>query len=142
MLRIAVLDDYQQVARQMADWSRLADRAEVAFFHDHARGDDLVARLRDAGPDDLVDANVLISNIRGPAQPWHLFGREVVDLYIDGPPSNGVGLNVMLWSYGDRLLLGILAFADALQDPAALTRHVEAAFADLHKDDGEDPPAQ
>jgi diacylglycerol O-acyltransferase len=92
----------------------------------------LVARLRDAGPDDLVDANVLISNIRGPAQPWHLFGREVVDLYIDGPPSNGVGLNVMLWSYGNRLLLGILAFADALQDPAALTRHVEAAFAELH----------
>jgi WS/DGAT/MGAT family acyltransferase len=92
----------------------------------------LVARLRDAGPDDLVDANVLISNIRGPAAPWSLLGREVVDLYIDGPPSNGVGLNVMLWSYGDRLLLGILAFADALRDPAALTRHVESSFADLH----------
>lgn len=102
----------------------------------------LIERLRNASPTDLVDANVLISNIRGPAEPWTLLGREVTDLYIDGPPSNGVGLNVMLWSYGDRLLLGILAFADALQDPAALTRHVEAAFADLHKDDGEDPPAQ
>ncbi len=45
MLRIAVLDDYQRVARHMADWSRLAGRAEVAFFHDHVRGDDLVARL-------------------------------------------------------------------------------------------------
>jgi phosphoglycerate dehydrogenase-like enzyme len=45
VLRIAVLDDYQRVARQMADWSLLADRAEVAFFHDHVRGDDLVARL-------------------------------------------------------------------------------------------------
>ena len=92
----------------------------------------LIERLRAVGPDDLVDANVLISNIRGPAEPWSLFGCEVADLFIDGPPSNGVGLNVMLWSYGDRLLLGILAFADALRDPAALTRHVEAAFADLH----------
>lgn len=92
----------------------------------------LIERLRALGPDDLVDANVLISNIRGPAEPWSLFGCEVVDLFIDGPPSNGVGLNVMLWSYGDRLLLGILAFADALRDPAALTRHVESAFADLH----------
>ncbi len=92
----------------------------------------LVARLREAGPDDLVDANVLISNIRGPSEPWQLFGRQVVDLFIDGPPSNGVGLNVMLWSYGNRLLLGILAFADALEDPAALTRHLEASFAELH----------
>lgn len=92
----------------------------------------LIDRLRSAGPADLVDANVLISNIRGPAEPWRLLGCDVVDLFIDGPPSNGVGLNVMLWSYGDRLLLGILAFADALRDPAALTRHVEAAFAELH----------
>jgi len=90
----------------------------------------LIDRLK--ASDDLVDANVLVSNIRGPAEPWSLFGCEVHDLFIDGPPSNGVGLNVMLWSYGDRLLLGILAFADALRDPAALTRHVEAAFAELH----------
>ncbi|WP_426574727.1 wax ester/triacylglycerol synthase family O-acyltransferase [Aquihabitans sp. McL0605] len=89
----------------------------------------LIKRLQDS--DGLVDANVLISNIRGPAEPFTLLGCDVVDLYIDGPPSNGVGLNVMLWSYGDRLLLGILAFADALQDPAALTRHIEQAFADL-----------
>ncbi len=91
----------------------------------------LIERLRTTPHDGLVDANVLISNIRGPAEPWTLLGCDVVDLFIDGPPSNGVGLNVMLWSYGDRLLLGILAFADALQDPAALTRHVETAFADL-----------
>jgi phosphoglycerate dehydrogenase-like enzyme len=45
VLRIAILDDYQRVARQMADWSLLAGRAEVAFFHDHVRGDDLVVRL-------------------------------------------------------------------------------------------------
>jgi diacylglycerol O-acyltransferase len=91
----------------------------------------LIERLRSAGPADLVDANVLISNIRGPEEPWTLLGREVTDLYIDGPPSNGVGLNVMLWSYGDRLLLGILAFADALEDPAGLSRHIEHAFAEL-----------
>ena len=74
---------------------------------------------------------MLVSNIRGPADPWHLLGATVEDLYIDGPPSNGVGLNVMLWSYGDRLLFGILAFADALQDPEALSRAFESAYADL-----------
>ncbi len=45
MLRIAVLDDYQRIAGDCADWSVLDGRAEVAFFHDHVRGDDLVARL-------------------------------------------------------------------------------------------------
>jgi WS/DGAT/MGAT family acyltransferase len=89
----------------------------------------LVERLR-SGPE-RVDANILISNIRGPAERWTLFGTTLEDLYLDGPPSNGVGCNVMLWSYGDRLLFGILAFADALQDPAALTRHCLAAFDDL-----------
>ncbi|MEZ5202822.1 MAG: wax ester/triacylglycerol synthase family O-acyltransferase [Acidimicrobiales bacterium] len=91
----------------------------------------LVDRLRALGPDDLVDANVLISNIRGPAEPWPLLGAEVVDLYIDGPPSNGVGWNVMLWSYGDRILIGVLAFADALVEPSKLTGHLEASFAEL-----------
>jgi WS/DGAT/MGAT family acyltransferase len=91
----------------------------------------LVDRLRSLGPDDLVDANILISNIRGPAEPWTLLGTTVDELWIDGPPSNGVGINVMLWSYGDRLLLGMLAFADALHDPRALERGIERSFADL-----------
>ena len=34
MTRIAVLDDWQRVARRCADWSRLAARAEVVFFAD------------------------------------------------------------------------------------------------------------
>lgn len=32
-MRVAVLDDYQDVARGMADWSRLPAGAEVRFFH-------------------------------------------------------------------------------------------------------------
>jgi WS/DGAT/MGAT family acyltransferase len=89
----------------------------------------LVQRLRDG--DGPVDANVLISNIRGPAERWSIFGTTLEDLYLDGPPSNGVGCNVMLWSYGDRLLFGVLAFADALRDPASFTAHCHAAFDEL-----------
>lgn len=89
----------------------------------------LVERLR--AERGSVDVNILVSNIRGPAEPWHLLGSVVDDLYCDGPPSNGVGCNVMLWSYGDRLLFGILAFADALRDPDALTAAFHTAYADL-----------
>ena len=44
--RIAVLDDYQDVATKMADWSPLERRAELTVFRDHLAGaDEVVARL-------------------------------------------------------------------------------------------------
>lgn len=44
-MKVAVLDDYQHVAEDIADWKRLA--AEVVFFHDHLDDEDAVAqRLR------------------------------------------------------------------------------------------------
>ena len=44
---VAVLDDYQRVARGLADWASLSPQAETVFFHDHAgEGDQLIARLR------------------------------------------------------------------------------------------------
>jgi phosphoglycerate dehydrogenase-like enzyme len=44
--RVAVLDDYQHVARTVADWSALDGRAEITIFHDHLTDlDELVTRL-------------------------------------------------------------------------------------------------
>lgn len=45
-IRLAVLDDYQHVAMQSADWSPLDGRAEIVVFHDHLHDHDaLVERL-------------------------------------------------------------------------------------------------
>lgn len=45
-VRVAVLDDYQNVALQMADWSAVTDRGDVTVFSDHISDpDELVARL-------------------------------------------------------------------------------------------------
>jgi len=50
--QVAVLDDFQSVAREFGDWDRLAERADVTFFHDHLRDEDaLAARL---APFDVV----------------------------------------------------------------------------------------
>ena len=47
-MRIAVLDDYQGVAREMADWASLGADSEVVFFRDHlAELGSLVQRLKD-----------------------------------------------------------------------------------------------
>jgi hypothetical protein len=52
LFRIAVLDDYQNVALSMADWSVLDGRATVTVFNDHlADIDAVVARLQ---PFDIV----------------------------------------------------------------------------------------
>ena len=46
MIRIAILDDYQNVSLEMADWSPLAGRAMITVFNDHLSNfDDIVERL-------------------------------------------------------------------------------------------------
>jgi phosphoglycerate dehydrogenase-like enzyme len=48
LVKIAVLDDYQSVALEMADWSKLGSDAHVDVFADHlADESDLVQRLAD-----------------------------------------------------------------------------------------------
>src|SRR5246500_1044773 len=50
--KIAVLDDYQNVALESADWSVLRDRADITVFQDHlADPDAVIERLR---PFDVV----------------------------------------------------------------------------------------
>lgn len=48
MTRVAILDDYQNVALQLTDWSTLPKDVEVRVFQDHLKDEDaLVGRLKD-----------------------------------------------------------------------------------------------
>jgi hypothetical protein len=67
-MRVAILDDYQNVALRMADWSGVTGRAELTVFTDHlAERDAVVERLlafdvicvmreRTALPRDVIEA--------------------------------------------------------------------------------------
>lgn len=44
MVAIALLDDYQNVALQMADWSKLKDMHRLTVFNHHLGGDDAVVK--------------------------------------------------------------------------------------------------
>ncbi|MBW7460391.1 D-2-hydroxyacid dehydrogenase family protein, partial [Paenibacillus sepulcri] len=47
-MKCAVLDDYQQVAMSMTDWTGLADRVDVKVFHTHFENEDeLAAAIED-----------------------------------------------------------------------------------------------
>lgn len=52
MIRIAVLDDYQNVSLQMADWTNVHEKAEVTVFLDHILDENKI--IRRLAPFDVV----------------------------------------------------------------------------------------
>ncbi len=52
--RVAVIDDWQNAARDVADWSQLQKRAEVVFFRRHYAADDEDAAVRDLKDFDII----------------------------------------------------------------------------------------
>jgi lactate dehydrogenase-like 2-hydroxyacid dehydrogenase len=53
--RIAILDDYQNVALEMGDWKALPEGCEVVAFTDHLSGEDEIAQR-------LADFEVVVVN--------------------------------------------------------------------------------
>jgi phosphoglycerate dehydrogenase-like enzyme len=53
-VQVAVLDDYQEVARHFGPWETLGDDAEVTVFHDHISNDGVVRDL-------LADFEVIVA---------------------------------------------------------------------------------
>ena len=45
-ISVAILDDFQNVTRSLADWARLPPHVAVTVFSDHVEGETLVARLK------------------------------------------------------------------------------------------------
>jgi diacylglycerol O-acyltransferase len=78
-----------------------------------------------------LDANVVVSNLRGPSVPWQLGSTAVEEMYLAGPPNSGVGVNFAFWDYEDRLLFGILSFADSVEDPGELVVRLSHSLKEL-----------
>ncbi|MEV7418322.1 D-2-hydroxyacid dehydrogenase family protein [Streptomyces sp. NPDC089919] len=68
VLRCAVLDDYQGVARGLADWDRLAGRVETRFLDGHLDSHDALAEA-------VGDCEVLVVMRERTPFPAELFGR-------------------------------------------------------------------
>src|SRR4051794_28634072 len=47
LLRCTVLDDYQRVAAEYADWGTIADRVTVRVLHEHVAAEHLAELLQD-----------------------------------------------------------------------------------------------
>jgi diacylglycerol O-acyltransferase len=77
------------------------------------------------------DANVLISNMRGPAEPWSVAGAVAEEVYLTGSPNGGLGLTIALWDYAGKLRFAILATEGTLEDPSELVEALRASLQEL-----------
>ena len=73
----------------------------------------LVARLSNRV---TLPANVVISNVPGPRQPLYFAGAKLRSYIPVSTIANGVGLNVTVHSYEDRLDFGLVADRDLVPD--------------------------
>lgn len=78
--------------------------------------------------------NVIVSNVRGPAEPATIAGAELSDLFSVGPLIEGIGLNITAWSYVDRLNFSLLSCPDLVPDIRPLAARFPAALEDLLRD--------
>jgi hypothetical protein len=55
----------------------------------------------------------------------------VEEMYVTGPPNGGVGVTIVAWDYAGRLLLGLLSFADSVEDLGELVAGLHHSLAEL-----------
>jgi diacylglycerol O-acyltransferase len=75
--------------------------------------------------------NVTVSSVKVPDVPLFCAGSRVVEMYPVGPMAEGIGLNVTIFSYLERVYFGMLACRRLLPELADLAVHVDDAMAEL-----------
>ena len=94
-------------------------------------------RLADHHP---VVYNLLLSNVPGPTVDLYLAGAKSVGLYPFGPVFEGSGLNVTVFSWGERVGFGIIACADLVPNVWDIVDALPAALEELVDSVKQQPP--
>ncbi len=75
--------------------------------------------------------NLVVSNVPGPRTPFYVAGARLQEIYSVGPIIEGIGLNVTVWSYLDRMSFAALACREQVPNLHALTDRLPGALAEL-----------
>jgi diacylglycerol O-acyltransferase len=75
--------------------------------------------------------NVVVSNVAGPRQEVFLGDSRLVDLFSVGPILEGIGLNVTVWSYQDRVNVTVISCPDLVPELGPLVEQFQPALRDL-----------
>lgn len=60
--------------------------------------------------------NLVVSNVPGPREPLYVAGARLADLFSVGPILEGIGLNITVWSYCDRMNVSAISCPTLLPD--------------------------
>ncbi len=133
----AVTKQSKEVQRQlgietMLDWSEAAPPAVYRWILSAYSQSRLADHMR-------PPANLIVSNVRGPARPLYVAGAKLRKIYSVGPAVEGIGLNITGWSYCGELSFALIADADAVPDPHPITDALRPALDDLLRATGVRP---
>ena len=76
-------------------------------------------------------ANLIVSNVRGPASEVSIAGARLERFYSVGPLLDGLGLNVTAWSYAGRISFTALGSAEAESDLDPFCERIVHAIEEL-----------
>jgi WS/DGAT/MGAT family acyltransferase len=124
--------------------ARIVERLRTLKRLDVAEGVNMWARATSLLPATLLratswlqfrglmgNANLLISNVRGPTEPIYCFGAKVHTFHPYFGVQDGLGLNVVLFSYAGQLLIGIGADPDLVPGIGAFAESIVKSFGEL-----------
>jgi diacylglycerol O-acyltransferase len=72
-----------------------------------------------------------VSSVRGPDFSLFCAGSRVVELYPVGPMAEGIGVNVTVFSYLDRVQFGLFACRKLLPELDAVALFIDDALGEL-----------
>jgi diacylglycerol O-acyltransferase / wax synthase len=84
--------------------------------------------------------NTLVSNIPGPPIPIYMCGARVAGIYASSVILEGMGVNVTLLSYVDRIDFGVHVDPELVPDPWEIAEGIPAALAELMEASSLGPP--
>ncbi|KAA1427666.1 wax ester/triacylglycerol synthase family O-acyltransferase [Nocardioides antri] len=114
----------RHLGTSLADWSQFTPPAPVSALvraYSRHRG----ARFHNA------PFSAIVSNVPGPRERVKIGGAQLADVFSVGPLVEGIGLNVTVWSYVDRMNFSLLACPDLLPDVEVLASYLRPALAEL-----------
>ncbi len=76
-------------------------------------------------------SNVLVSSVRGPDFSLFCAGSRVVGMFPVGPIAEGIGVNVTVFSYLDRVFFGLLACRRLIPELDEVAEHIDDALGEL-----------
>ncbi len=133
VLRLHAISESARVAKERANLHRrhfLGDVAQIALPA-------LTTRLARAMAGTRVfdkvrpPFNVTVSSVRGPDFSLFCAGSRVADMYPVGPIAEGIGVNVTVFSYLDRVQFGMFACRKLLPELDELGVHLDDALGEL-----------